>query len=213
MKLKDGHTAALRIVHIDNLAVYLARGALHAPAHTPDDGLDWRSAHREDVQQRRALKRLPGGLGTLHDFVPFYFGARSPMLLQLHTGRVVGFEGSQADLVYLVTSVQDVVAAGCRFAFSDGHALSGLTRFFTDLDQLDQVDWSATAAQRWSTPDDPDLQRRKQAEFLVYRSLPWPLIRGLAACDAHALSRVEGLLHDTAPAHRPHAAVVSKWYY
>ena len=213
MKLRDGHTAALRIVHVDNLAVYLARGALHAPNHTPDDGRAWRPAHREDVQDKRGRWALPGDLGTLHDCVPFYFGPLSPMLFQLHTGRVPGFEGSQADMVYLVVSVEDIAGAGHRFAFTDGHAISGLTRVFTSLDALDQVDWEATAQRYWSSREDPDLQRRKQAELLVHGSLPWTQVRGLAVQNASVKTMVEALLRDSGREHQPPVQVVPKWYY
>lgn len=39
-----------------------------------------------------------------------------------------------------------------------------------------------------------DRQRRKQAEFLVYRFCPWTLIDEVAVFNSRAKSRVEGVL-------------------
>lgn len=38
----------------------------------------------------------------MHDYVPFYFGPLSPMMLNLKTGRVAGYEEDQEPLIYLV---------------------------------------------------------------------------------------------------------------
>ena len=71
-------TPIFRLVHIDNLAVCLSRGAIHAPNHTPQDGLVYRTIHREDVQESRRVREVGAGpRGTVHDYVPFYFGPRS----------------------------------------------------------------------------------------------------------------------------------------
>ena len=70
-----------RIVHADNLATLLTRGALHAPNCTPNDGLPYRTIHSTAVQANRRVKPFPCGPGgTIHDYVPFYFG---PLLVML----------------------------------------------------------------------------------------------------------------------------------
>lgn len=214
MRLLDGTTAVLRLVHLDNLALYLARGVLHAPAHTPNDGHSWRATHRGDVQNRRALKRVSSGPGgVLLDYLPFYFGPRSPMLYQLMTNQVPGYTAGQGPLVYLVASAQQIANAGHGFVFYDGHALASLSTCFDDLSALDQVDWTATQARQWTSVDDPDLQRRKQAEFLVHQALPWDLVRGIVVLNAESGARVDALLTAAAPQHRPALAINPEWYY
>ncbi len=85
-------TPIYRIVHIDNLETLLRRGGLHAANHTPGDGLPFRTIHNVSIQNLRQARSLPCGPGgTMHDYVPFYFGVLSPMLLQLKTGRVTGY--------------------------------------------------------------------------------------------------------------------------
>ncbi len=89
-------TPIFRFIHVDNLGMLLIRGALHAPNSTPNDGRAYRTVHRADVQDKRHHTLIPCGPGgTVHDYVPFYFGPLSPMMLNLKTGRVPNYnEGS-----------------------------------------------------------------------------------------------------------------------
>ena len=113
-----------RLVHVDSLSTLLSRGALHAPHSTPEDGLPYRPIHNLSVQASRHIKPIPCGPGgTIHDYVPFYFGPLSVMLLNLKTGRVPGYSEGQTPLIYLLTTAQAVR----RFVFSDGHGLAGFT--------------------------------------------------------------------------------------
>ena len=197
-------TPIYRLVHVDCLATLLTRGALHAPNATPNDGLPYRTIHDTSVQASRRVKPVPCGPGgTVHDYLPFYFGARSVMLLKLKTGQVAGYAEGQEPLIYLVSTAQAVSAAGSGFVFTDGHGLANFTAWFTDLARLDAVDWPLLAAQYWNdTPQDNDRQRRKQAEFLVWQSLDWRLIGGIGVLNAGMKQRVEGILQQH-PQHRP----------
>lgn len=65
-------TPILRFLHIDNLQLCLKRGGIHAPNHTPDDGLVYKTIHNVDVQAKRHHTTIPcGPKGTVHDYVPF----------------------------------------------------------------------------------------------------------------------------------------------
>jgi len=95
-------TPIYRLVHLDNLPTLLRRGALHSPNHAPNDGLTYRTIHREDVQATRRVREVPTGpRGTVHDYVAFYFGPRSVMLYQLKTGWVQGYREGQEPLIHL----------------------------------------------------------------------------------------------------------------
>ena len=86
-------TPICRFIHVDNLHVYLRRGGLHAPNNTPDDGLVYKTIHNVDIQAERSVTSiLCGQQDVIHDYVSFYFGYLSPMLLQLKTGRVAGYD-------------------------------------------------------------------------------------------------------------------------
>jgi hypothetical protein len=200
-------TPIYRIVHVECLATLLARGVLHAPNFTPNDGLPYRTIHDTSVQASRRVKPVPCGPGgTVHDYLPFYFGARSVMLFKLKTGQVAGYTEGQLPLIYLVSTAQAVAASGNGFVFTDGHGLANFTAWFTDLARLDAVDWPLLGAQYWNdTPQDNDRQRRKQAEFLVWQSLDWGLIRAIGVLNDAMKARVEGILQQYP--HRKQVAV------
>ncbi len=149
--MAEAKTRVFRLVHINNLDVYLRRQAIHAPNTAPADGLAWRAIHQPEVQAKRSRIRVPVAPGGgLHDYVPFYFGRRGPMLLQLHTGQVEGYEDGQRPILYLVAHAEEIAAAGFRFVFYDGHALARFSTPHTDLAQLDQLDWDAINAEWWN---------------------------------------------------------------
>jgi len=208
-------TPVLRFIHVDNLYIYLRRGALHAPNHTPDDGLAYKTNHNEDVQAKRRHTPIPCGPGgTVHDYVPFYFGPLSPMMLNLKTGRVPGYNDGQEPLIYLVAHAQRIVQAGHRVVFSDGHGVAAFTEWFDGLDDLDKVDWSMVGQRYWTDNiDDMDRMRRKQAEFLVHESLDWSLIRGIGVYDQQRKQQVEQIMEAEHVSHRPVVKIKRDWYY
>jgi len=163
-------TPILRFTHVDNLDTIIRRGGLHAPNHVPDDGLTYRFCHSVEVHGARADVSISVGPGgTIHDYVPFYFGYLSPMMLNLKTGRVDGYSEGQEPLIYLVSSVQAVEGAGIKFVYSDGHGLARITEWFEDLNRLVAVDWTMVNERYWTDNiNDMDRQRKKQAEFLEH---------------------------------------------
>jgi hypothetical protein len=95
-------TSILRFVHVDNLPTLIRRGGLHAPNTMPDDGLPYHPIHGRSEQAARAEIPIScGARGTIHDYIPFYFGPLSPMMLRLKTGRVEGYSEGQEPLVLL----------------------------------------------------------------------------------------------------------------
>jgi hypothetical protein len=204
-----------RIVHIENLPTLLRRGGLHAPNSTPNDGLQYRTIHNPNVQASRSVSSIPCGPGgTIHDYIPFYFGPLSVMLLNLHTGRVPGYDEGQSPIVYLVSSIERVVAAGRPWVFSDGHGLAALSSWYDRAEELDQVDWELVGQRYWAdSPEDNDRQRRKQAEFLVWQHLPWTAIAGIGVLNAAAKAAVQSTLAGFPTAAATRVLVKRDWYY
>ena len=208
-------TPIYRLVHIDNLPTLLKRQALHAPNRTPADGLPYRTIHNANVQANRRVSRVScGPCGSIHDYVPFYFGPLSVMLLNLKTGRVDGYDEGQEPIIYLKTTVQTVSTGGCQFVFTDGHGLATFTNWFDDLKDLLEVDWGLVSARYWADkPEDNDRQRRKQAEFLIWEQCNWNLISEIGVLNADAKERVEAILSKFPGCHRPSVNVQPAWYY
>jgi hypothetical protein len=189
-------TPIYRLLHIDNLEVILDCGGMHAPNNPPEGGCDYRAIHNVDIQKIRRQRPIPCGPGgTMHDYVAFYFGPRSPMLLQLHTGRVENYDEGQEPLIYAVSTVETIAQAGLDFVFSDGHGIAAFTQWFDDLNDLDKVDWDMAYADYWAdTVEDMDRQRRKQAEFLVHRFCPWEVVNRIGVLNEAVKEKVEHIL-------------------
>ena len=208
-------TPILRLIHIRNLHVYLSRGGIHAPNHEPDDGLVYQPNHDVEIQQRRGIEAVPCGPGgVVHDYVPFYFGYLSPMMLQLKTNRVAGYTEGQEPLIYLVSTAQVIRDSGTGFVFSDGHGIAAFTEWFNDLADLDKVDWGMVNERYWTeAPRDVDRQRRKQAEFLVSRFCGWELIQKIVVIDPTMERGVKEILKNYSEDLRRPVQVKRDWYY
>lgn len=184
------------ITHLDNLSGILRGGYLHCHKEMRNSGLHPVDIAYPAIQDRRATTQVPCAPGgVLHDYVPFYFAARSPMLYALHRNQVAGYSGGQTPILHLVTSVARLAETGHRFVFTDGHATMSFSRFFTDPADLDSIDWSVMQGQYWNdTPEDPDRKRRRQAELLVYNRVSWQAMIGIGVSDSRSEARVKTIL-------------------
>ncbi len=208
-------TPIYRITHIDNLHIFLERGGLHAPNFEPNNGLEYRQIHNTEIQQSRQIRTVPcGPEGTLYDYIPFYFGPRSPMLLQLHTGQVEGYTEGQSSIIYLVSTVQNIVDNDSQFVFTDGHGIAAFTNWFDNIVDLDKVDWSIVNAEYWiDTPEDPDRQRKKQAEFLIYQFCDWSLINEIGVLDDARRRQVQEIFDRSSSDLHRDINIRPEWYY
>lgn len=204
-----------RITHIDNLDTILRRGGLFAPNHEPQDGLPYKCIHNieiQDVRHNRIVPCEPGG--TLHDYVPFYLGTRSPMLYMLHHNYVEGYDEGQEPLVYLVSSLDQVNAEHLRFVFTNGHAIAILSQFFSDPNELNNLNWNIINTRDWADDEfHPDRKRRKQAEFLIHRFCPWSAIDEIAVYNVDIKTRVQTILDNFAEECIRPVRIKQQWYY
>ncbi|MCC6955081.1 MAG: DUF4433 domain-containing protein [Deltaproteobacteria bacterium] len=208
-------TPIFRMVHVENLATLLERQGLHSPNNQPNDGRPYRVIHDVEMQAKRQVRSLPcGPRGVIHDYVSFYFGPRSPMLLRLQTGRVQGYTGDQTPIIYLVSSVERIREMGVPFIFSNGHGVAYFTGWFDNEADLHKVDWEAVYAKRWNdTLEDMDRERRKQAEFLVHRFCAWEAVERIAVVNPQMKTFVETILAAAAPHLTRPVEVRADWYY
>jgi prepilin-type processing-associated H-X9-DG protein len=186
-----------RMTHIDNLGKILDSGKICTPNH-PEADPNYKGIGLNDLIKKRSLKRVPlGNGGTFLDYVAFYFGARSPMLLKIKDGNGVP-QVPQSNIIYLISDTDTIQAHNCNFVFFDGHASKSISRPFTDLADLSHLDWNAVNARVWF--DDPnsdvdfDRQRKKQAEFLVLNEVPLSCVIKIATFDETSCEAVRVLL-------------------
>ena len=123
------------------------------------------------------------------DYIPFYFGPRSPMLYVIQHG----YNGVQRvepeEIVYCVIKLDDLITDGIECLFTDGHALSFLTSFYTkdylvNIDRI--VNFADVYSSQWNLEEDRDLKRRKEAELLIKDDLPAKYIKGYVVYNEKA---------------------------
>jgi hypothetical protein len=151
---------AMHMTHISNIEPIFQSGALLAKntagLNTAED------LSLVDIQTVRAQKTVPCSGRLLHDYVPLYFGNRTPM--------VAKYRDRNEEIVFLRFSLDLLEMGGV--VISDGNARSNPTKFrnYTRLDDLDFLDPSAIKTTYYW--DDDEIKRKKQAEILVPDRLP-----------------------------------------
>ncbi|MBW1716435.1 MAG: DUF4433 domain-containing protein [Deltaproteobacteria bacterium] len=206
-------TPVYHLTHVVNLSSIIQSGGCLSFNQKQDREISHVDIAYERIQDRRARTLVPcGPRGCLHDYVPFFFAPRPPMLYAIHAGYVEGYEQGQAPLIHLVTTAQAVNNSGSEWVFADGHATMTVTEFFDDLDDLDQVDWEVMESRYWNdTPTLPDRKRRRQAEFLVKDFCPWELFSEIGVINSKIESRVKRMVENSR--HQPVVQIHRDWYY
>ncbi len=207
-------TPIYHITHIDNLTPILNSGGLIANSRLRREGINYLDIAYESIQDRRARTSVPCGVGgVLHDYVPFYFAPRSPMLYTLHKGNVESYAQGQNPVIHLVSEAEAIEASDLAFAFTDGHAVMAYADFYDDLEALESViDWELMESRYWfDTEEDPNRKCRRQAEFLVHQFCSWRLIKKIGVINGTIQAQVQQTLKNFN--HQPPVRVYSNWYY
>ena len=174
-----------RLTHIDNIKYIMSKGLVRASSPLRDENY----VSIEDVQviQVRKDRKFQGY--QLSDFMPFYFGPRSPMLYVIQHGYNGVRKVKPEDIVYCVVRIEDIIKNDIDCIFTDGHALSSLTNYYykSSLANLNNiVNYDDVYSTFWNIEDDPDLKRRKEAELLINEDLPAQYIRGIVVYNDKA---------------------------
>lgn len=174
-----------RITHRANLPWILEHGLDCASAERRNPGfVEIGSA---DLIAKRGTRKVPSvPHGTLADYIPFYFTPSSPMLFNIKTGHGVT-QRPMEDIVILVSSLPKLRECGVPFLFTDRHAYLQNAAFFSELKDLDKLDWSLLRQKDFKkSPEKPERFERYQAEALVHRHLPAGALLGLAVSSDKA---------------------------
>lgn len=201
------------ITHVDNLIEIINNGGLLANCQIQRCSINFKNIAYDGIQDRRATTNVPCGPGgTLHDYIPFYFAPRSPMLYTINRGNVPGYTDGQADIIYLVSNISVVEDNSLKYVFTDGHGIMAWTEFYDDLDKLDEVDWETMNDRYWNdTNDHPDRKRKRQAEFLVHQIMPWNCLTHIAVINRRIKIKVENSL--PVKGYSPQVLEQPNWYY
>ena len=217
----------VRLFHITaiaNLSAICAAGALLSKNAVAQNGIDYQNIAHQGAQGARSIKSVPNPPGGMvHDFVPFYFAPRSPMLMAINAGRVGGCDWRQADILHFETTVEQAVSLGEDFVFYDLNATLAWSTPYTNLTDLDKVAWdlicdqpaldgyckywqSVIGHERYS-----DRMEKRQAEFLVRNQVPLIKFTCIGVIDEEKATQVRAIL-TRAGVDLP-VAVKRDWYF
>lgn len=186
-----------RITHYQNLDFILQNG-LHCPNSQIQDP-NYVNIGNTDIIGKRGAKpvRLDPSPGMIHEYVPFYFCPRSPMLGSIKVGNS-DFEGSQSEIIYLVTDFDHITRHGCEYVFTDGQALIMISKFYKAEKDFAKLDWEAIRSKQWGrNQSDNDKMRRKMAEFLVKNHVPIEAILGIGVMNEKMKQAVKQIVDQT----------------
>lgn len=181
------------MMHIDNVPHVLEHGITHAGSANANPA--YVSIGDGSLISTRSSFVLKNG-SHLGEYIPFYFGVRTPMLYVIQKGFNGVASTPAKDIVYCVSSVQKILDYDLDFVFTDGHAVDGFTSQYgrADIDNLDKLlDWDAIKAKFWKDEKDLDLKRRKEAEFVVRQDIPAGAVLGFIVYNEEAKQRLKGL--------------------
>ncbi|WP_028988332.1 type II toxin-antitoxin system toxin DNA ADP-ribosyl transferase DarT [Thermicanus aegyptius] len=206
-------TPIYHMTHIANLRKILKDQGLKAHNLIKQKNVEYVNLAHQSIQDQRATTRVPlSPNGTLHDYVPFYFAPRSPMLYSITRGNVEGYNEGQEPLIYIKSTVQIAVDRGMGWVFTDGHAIMYYSEFYNKLYELRNIDWKLMSAIYWSdTPEDNDRRRRRQAEFLVHHFFPWSAVQEIGVLNKKRQQEVQSILDhfdSKIPVH-----IKREWYF
>lgn len=138
------------MTHYKNVENILANGLLSHNNTFVNEHID-----NENVNERRN-KQEPIFNRNIQDYVPFYFNPKNPMLYVNHE--------HQDDIVIFAFS-RDLLLEE-QTLFTDGNAAVKNTKFFNNLDNLDELNWECIQSRYWHEFEDG--KREVMAEVLVH---------------------------------------------
>ena len=197
------------ITHLRNLSNIIAEGALLPDAEIRKRSTPIQNNGYSHIKNRRMRRPIRTGMeGTLGQYVPFNFCPRSVMLFVIKNGHQ-DYDGGQDHILHLVSSVDAVDKAKRPFVFTDIHADLDYAQHFDDLGVLEEVvEWSVMEMRYWN---DPEVKKRRQAEFLVWQQCPWEAIIEIGTKTQAVASDVKDALRNAE--HQPRILVKPEWYY
>ena len=192
------------ITAIPNLVRIAESGRLLSKSRLAAVGRKHDNIAYENIQDRRSHTAVPAGPGgVLHDYVPFHFAPRQPMLSAIHYGRVDGCAFAQEDIVHLVLRADRIAAAGLPYVLATHHAVTVMADFHDSLEHLDKIDWnmffdepliggySKYFINPANRPEYATRRESRQAEFLVHDQVPIAQIFGIGVINEEKRQEVE----------------------
>lgn len=190
--LKPENALIFRIEHVDNLAWNIEQGFLYCrnSGEVNPNFVNIGNPDLIDMRSRRVVPVAPGG--TLSDYVPFYFTPSSVMMLNIFTGQGGVPKRLKSEIVIFVSSLHKLSELGLQSLFTDRHAYPKDARFFSEIEETDQIHWEILQNRSFKGEDGYiNKQAHYQAEALVHQNVPLSAILGICCVNSVVKKRVE----------------------
>ena len=201
------------IVHVDRLSSIVADNGLWCDAKVVQSRRPGTPIGMNSIKQRRLNSTLTSYPDLyVGDCVPFNLCPRSVMLYVVAQANhpELAYRGGQALIVHLEADLRRTVTWAekhqQRWAFTTSNAGSSFFEDYSDLAQLDEIDWSAVRATDWR-----QCKEGKQAEFLVERQFPWEMVARIGVLSRRVYQLTSTALE--AATYKPPVELRPEWYY
>ena len=174
----------LHMTDLENLKSILSEGAILSHNEVTKNALHFKDISNESVQCGRAAIIIPCSGRPLHDYVPLYWGRKTPMVSALRK--------RNETLLFLMFFTNLLAEYDCMI--SDGNARSHGTTFraYIELSDLDILSPKDINTVKYAY--DEAVKRRKQAELLILNRLPLKHLLYIVCHSAMVKTKVETLL-------------------
>jgi hypothetical protein len=183
-------TYLFRMTHIENIPHILQYGITHV--NSANANANFVPIGDGSLISTRSNFILNNGK-RLGGYIPFYLGVLTPMLYVIQKGFNNVKVTPAEDIVYCISSVQQIIDTQLDFIFTDGHAIEILSSEYepSDIDHIDTLlDFKAINDSNFKDPNDLDKKRRKQAEFLVEGDVPKEAVIGFIVYNKNAQDKL-----------------------
>jgi hypothetical protein len=184
-----------RMIHYRNLDYILQHGIYYRRSiHFDPNYVNVGSAAIIDHRDTVHVKCYPDTM--LNDYIPFYFGVRTPMLYKIKTGHGVA-QLPQHEIIYLACRFQEITGSDLQWCFTDGNAARYISEFHDSVDDIAKLDWKSINAEEWTDNNqdgDHDRMRKKHSEFLVKDHVPIEYVKSIVVLTDARKAYVEELI-------------------
>lgn len=173
--------------HIDNLKSILENGFL-CTNEKDRLGISHQDVANGNIQGRRHNMNIPiQPGGTVHDYVPFYFCSRNPMLLGVTNSKNI----DQPFLIFLAIPIDRILEDDVLFTDASANTLIP-PNFYSEPKMLLELDWTEIDSPKWGT----NKMHERMAEALIYKQVPLDWITNIIVWNQHFHTEVTRLLEE-----------------
>lgn len=176
--------------HLQNLESIVKNGFL-STNEKERLGISHKDIANGNIQERRHNMNVPifpGG--TVHDYVPFYLCTRNPMLLSVITSKNI----DQQLMIFFAVGIDKLIDEDT--IFTDASANTSIPpNFYTNPQDLDNLDWESITCQKWGVKSD-DHRHRKMSEVLIYKKLEISAVDYIIVWNKDIKNKVEEIFKE-----------------